>query len=121
MAECAELLGSLRVLGIVLTENLVSDLDAIQNIDAVAIPFSVGVEEDDGVMADAVSAALEQLILRGIPVFVAAGNRNWNPLADAGIAVDSNFSIEGIQTPARVGTSGRAVLAAAHAAQRKRK
>lgn len=119
MAECAELLGQSNVTWIVPTDDLATKLDELEDVDAVAIPFSIQGDPGDGGMIETISAAIERLMLRKVPVFVAAGNRCRNPLASSGIAIDSNFSIDGIPTPVKVGTSGRAVLAAAQAVRRK--
>ena len=116
MLLCATLLGPLQIVWLIPTESLTADLDALRDVGAVAIPFSISNEPDNAKEFDSVSGSIQGLMRRQIPVYVAAGNRSRNALADAGIPVDSNFTIDGVKTPARVGTSGRAVLAAAQAA-----
>src|SRR4051812_28236325 len=60
-------------------------LSTIRGVAAVAIPMSVRGASTCDRFTQRLIAAISHLQACGTPVFVAAGNRQWNLLAEAGI------------------------------------
>lgn len=116
MLVCAMLLGQLDIHWIEPNDAWPERLRDLENVLAVALPFSVPEDLPQATLHD-MHRAIRSLTARDVPVFIAAGNRAPNPLAIAGTRVQSDFAIDGVVLPARVGTSGRAVLAAAQSAR----
>jgi len=87
-------------------------LASLGGIAAVAVPLAVRGATPDDRFTRRLMEAIGALMARGVPVFVAAGNRAPNLLARAGIAVTADAF------PGSAGTSEACVRAAVQAAYR---
>jgi hypothetical protein len=115
MAKCASSDGkSLRILWIEPTLSLPDDLRRLPAVDAVAIPVSVRGATSEDRFTRRLLDAIQDLRTRGVLVFVAAGNRTPNLLAEAGIRVPIR------QDRRAEGSSGACVRAAVQFAYRAR-
>ena len=79
---------------------LPEDLASLDGVAAVAIPIGVRGATVRDRFTRRLMAAIRSLMERHIPVFVAAGNRRPNLLAQAGIAV-SRRTFLGVRAPPR--------------------
>jgi hypothetical protein len=87
-------------------------LATLNDVGAVAIPLAVRGATREDRFTRRLMAAIADLVRRGIPVFVAAGNRRPNLLAEAGTAVSTAMY------PGSAGTSEACVRAAVAAVHR---
>jgi hypothetical protein len=92
--------------------HLPHDLASLDGVVAVAVPLGVKGATTQDRFTSWVKEAIRGLMARNIPVFVAAGNRRPNLLADAGIAVSIS------DVPGSASTSEACVRAAAQLAFR---
>jgi hypothetical protein len=90
--------------------HLPQDLASLEGVAAVAIPLGVKGAAPQDRFTSWMMDAIRQVMARNIPVFVAAGNRRPNLLAQAGIAVSIS------DVPGSTSTSEACVRAAAQAA-----
>jgi hypothetical protein len=77
---------------------LPATLASLDKVAAVAIPIAVRGATMSDRFTQRLVAAIQDLMARGIPVFVAAGNHRPNLLAEAGIAVTNRALTRSVGT-----------------------